>query len=375
MFMMIRRLLDAAAPSADSPIHHVAPHDVVQAYRLVFDREPESADVVEQHAAAHQDVWSLLRSLMDAAEFRNRVADFGNPRTALDWRALRARFEQPEAPTRPGHATDFLGLHTRVDFLGTDRFEGRIDGLPVAGDSHCSAAEWIAGLRGVELSGEDFVAVELGAGWGAWMAILCRAAQIRGAKRTLAIGCEADALHCRMLHEHLATNGFTPRQYRLFEGAIGPRRGVTLFPKCEDSQNDWGLRPLFCRTEREAEAIAADPAAHADYRGFRFAGFDRVSCYTLTDVIEGVDRVDVMHIDIQGGELELIEQNLKLLHGRVAYLAIGTHSRFIEGQLMGLLSAAGWVLEVEEPCAFEIAEPGFPPKVDGVQGWRNPTLC
>jgi FkbM family methyltransferase len=351
-------------------------HEIRQAYRLLFDRPPESDEVIGHHAAAHTEVWSLLRTLMDAPEFRDRVADFAAPRTALDWRALRARFEQKQAPTRPGYITDFLGLQTRAEFLGrASHFEGRIDGLPVAGDAHCSPAEWIAGLRGVELGSDDFVCVELGAGWGAWMAILSRAARLRGAKRTLAIGCEADTMHCRMIREHLAHNGLTARDYRLFEGAVGPRRGVAIFPQCENSRDDWGLRPVFCRTEREAEAIVADPQSHADYRGFTFKGFQRVSCYTLADLLEGVNHVDVMHIDIQGGEFELIEQNLQLLQRRVGYLAIGTHGRAIEGQLIATLSAANWVLEVEEPCSFDIAQPGFPPLVDGMQGWRNQTLC
>jgi FkbM family methyltransferase len=353
----------------------LTPYEVRQAYRLLFDRPPESAEVIEQHASAHADVWSLLRSLMESAEFRGRAADFSPPRTTLDGQALRARFEQPQAPLRAGYLTDFLGLHTRVDFLGPNApSEGRIDSLPVAGDAHCSPAEWIAGLRGVELAGEDFVCVELGAGWGAWMAILSRAARLLGAKRTFAIGCEADEQHCRMLREHLATNGLSPRDYRLFEGAVGPRRGVAIFPQCEDSRDDWGLRPVFCRNEREAEAFVTDPQSHADYRGFQFKCFQRVACFTLADLLEGIKQVDVMHIDIQGGEFELIEQNLELLQHRVGYLAVGTHSRTIEGRLMAALSAADWVLEVEEPCSFDITQPGFPPQVDGVQGWRNKRL-
>jgi hypothetical protein len=374
---MMRHTLDRIAiqPESLELAGRVAPHDVREAYRLLFNRWPENAAIVEEHASAHDDVWSLLRTLMDAAEFRNRVAELALPRTTLDWRALRARFEQPQAPTRPGYLTDFLGLHTRADFFGSAaQFEGRTDSLPVAGDAYCSPAEWIAGLRGVELSGEDFVAVELGAGWGAWMAILSRAARIRGAKRTLAIGCEADELHCRMVREHLAANGFSPRDYRLFEGAIGPRRGVAVFPMCEDSRLDWGLRPVFCRTEREAAALIADPATHADYRGFQFKGFRRVSCYTLADIMDGLSHVDVMHIDIQGGEFELVEQNLALLQHRVAYLAIGTHGRTIEGQLIAALTDAGWLLEVEEPCSFDIGQAGYPPQVDGMQGWRNLAL-
>ncbi len=353
----------------------VSPVEVFRAYQLLFGREPENDRVVAEHVAAHTEIWSLLASLMSSDEFRSRTHAVPSPKTTLDWRAMLSRFHQKDIKPRPGFITDFLGIHTDLPFLDQQaRASGLVEDLPVAGGFHCSAAEWIAALRGVELAGDDFVAVELGAGWGAWMAALCRASQIKGAKRTRAIGCEADELHCQMLHEHLQTNGFSRQDYQLFSGAVGPVRGIALFPVSEDSSNDWGLRPIFCNSEEEADQFVRNPQNLADYRGFKFRSYARVPCFTLSDIIAGADHVDVMHSDIQGGEFDLIEQNLEQLRSQVGYLAIGTHSRVIEGALISLLSASGWKLEVEEPCAFDIAHAQFSPQIDGVQGWRNLTV-
>jgi len=83
--------------------------------------------------------------------------------------------------------------------------------------------------------------------------------------------------------------------------------------------------------------------------------------------------VDLLHIDIQGGEADLVTSSLAFLNAHVAYMMIGTHSRVIEGRLCDELGAAGWELEVERPAIMDIT--GKPAaRVDGVQGWRNPRL-
>lgn len=372
---MMSRLLDSLSAShmRMAPRPTVSADDVCRAYQLLFGRDPESDQVIEVHRQQNPDVWSLLRGLMTSPEFAARAEDFVRPCTTLDWTALRARFEQREPPTRPGYVTDFLGLHTHESYLarGAVARDGRIDGLPVAGDAQCSISEWAAGLRGVELGRADFVAVELGAGWGAWMAILCRAARIRGATSIRAVGCEADPGHCQMLRHHLEVNGFRPDEYRLFEGAVAPSRGVALFPVSSDSSQDWGMRPIFCRSDREADAVLHSSTQLADYRGFAFERFQRVNCYALVDIFAGLDHVDVMHVDVQGSEFDLVSQNLDLLTKRVGYLILGTHTRHVEGLLIDLLSRSGWRLELEEPCSFELHSGRFAPLVDGVQGWRN----
>jgi FkbM family methyltransferase len=354
---------------------------VARAYELLFSRLPESNEVTQLHIRSHADVWSLLRALMDSPEFNSHRtgADApkpakGAPCTTLNWLPLLKRFQHPNPPSRRGYITNFLGVMTNVEYLANVRdLPGHIESLPINGGFHCSVSEWIAGLRGVELSGDEFVVVELGAGWAPWMVNLCRAAQMKGARRTVAIGCEADKTHCEYVSRHVAENGLTECT-RLFQGAVGLESGITLFPIPKDAANDWAMRPYFCKTEREADAILANPRDFPDHRGITFSKFHRVPCYSLADVMDGLPLVDVLHIDIQGTELDLVRHNLQLLKQRVRYLVIGTHSREIEGGLIETLCREGWILEVEEPCQFDINHPAFSVDIDGTQGWRNPQL-
>ncbi|UPG71986.1 hypothetical protein MVG78_15840 [Roseomonas gilardii subsp. gilardii] len=60
----------------------------------------------------------------------------------------------------------------------------------------------------------------------------------------------------------------------------------------------------------------------------------------------------------------------------MAYLVLGTHSRQIEGEIFGMkLAAGGWMLEMERPAILHLHERGPHVTVDGVQGWRNLSLC
>jgi hypothetical protein len=85
-------------------------------------------------------------------------------------------------------------------------------------------------------------------------------------------------------------------------------------------------------------------------------------------------RIDLLHIDIQGGEADFIASCLAVMDSKVGYLVVGTHSRQIEGRIMDTLFGAKWKLEIERPAI--VSRSGASPvvTVDGVQGWRNPRL-
>jgi hypothetical protein len=88
---------------------------------------------------------------------------------------------------------------------------------------------------------------------------------------------------------------------------------------------------------------------------------------------EDGSQIDLLHIDIQGGESTLVPSSLKFLNDKVAFMLIGTHSRQIEGGLFDCLIEAGWVLEVERPAVIGVGR-NIQTLVDGVQAWRNPRL-
>ena len=56
--------------------------DVVEAYRIFLEREPESAEAVAHHRAAHADRASLYRAMLASSEFLDRVS-FPAVRAAL----------------------------------------------------------------------------------------------------------------------------------------------------------------------------------------------------------------------------------------------------------------------------------------------------
>jgi len=94
----------------------------------------------------------------------------------------------------------------------------------------------------------------------------------------------------------------------------------------------------------------------------------------LSEVIGSRERIDLLHMDIQGGEWDLVTRTLELLCEKVAYMVIGTHSRVLEGKLIDTLSTAGWLIEVERPAIISV-DSGLPQTTaDGVQGWKNPRL-
>lgn len=263
----------------------------------------------------------------------------------------------------PGHLTNWLGVRINPKFFPTILAEraGQVEGIPIPANWHADIAEWAVALRAVEMSREMFSMIELGCGWGCWMNNTGVAARTAG-KAVHLIGIEGDEGHIDFANEALATNGFTPNQFTLHRGIAAAHSGMALFPRAENSGEVWGSEPVFGVThEQTAAAVAA-------------GSHDALPMVSLSEAIGDRDRIDLLHIDIQGGEANLIRDCLDLLGEKVAYILIGTHSREIEGRLFEYLLGAGWLLEMERPALLRM-QSGVPiVTVDGVQGWRNPRL-
>jgi len=57
-------------PTSQKIDHPLTRDDVIAAYRRVLGREPESDEVVDQHVAAHKDLWSFVIAVIEAEEVR-----------------------------------------------------------------------------------------------------------------------------------------------------------------------------------------------------------------------------------------------------------------------------------------------------------------
>jgi len=352
--------------SNPSVVSGTTPDQVHALYRAILRREPESQAVIDHNTGL--DPVALAVGLADSAEGmarESRRADtplwFSNAQIPIE--EIVRSHEAKDRSALPGRLVNYLGVRIDPAFLpavlsGT---EGRVEDVPVPANWHADMAEWAAALRAVDLAQGVFRVLELGCGWGCWLLNTGVAARNRGLDVEL-IGAEGDEGHVAFAERGCAENGFSPDQARIHRGIVGPTPGTALFPKQAEAGISWGLEPVFDATpDQVAEAEAGER-------------YDLLPVLTL-DALSGGKPLDLVHIDIQGGEAGFVEGCLSELNRLVAYIVVGTHSREIEGRIMTMLLANGWVLEVERPALLQFHSTGEPyVSIDGVQGWRNPKL-
>lgn len=88
------------------------------------------------------------------------------------------------------------------------------------------------------------------------------------------------------------------------------------------------------------------------------------------EVVEALGFVHFLHLDIQGGEEEVLQARaFDSMRDRIGVLMLGTHSRAAEALAFETLPEAGFVLVDEEPCLYSVSA-GVPHLVrDGEQLW------
>jgi hypothetical protein len=337
--------------------------DVVAAYRWLLGRGPESEVEIARYLGRRPSV--LIETFVTAREFHKRwkTSPFYYFNGALDVEGIIDAHENPDRGPKPGHLVNFLGVAMNVAFMPLmANAGGQVEGVPIPANYHAEMAEFAAALRAVDLARDRFAMIELGCGWGCWMNNSGVAARRRGLAVHL-IGVEGDEGHLGFAREALATNGFAPEDYTLWRGIAGPHSGAALFPRQDQAGGSWGLEPKFDLTaDARAELLAT-------------GRYDELPVLALDEIVGAEPRIDLLHMDIQGGEADFVRDCMPTLTAKVAYLVIGTHARTIEGRLMADLLAAGWVLEIERACDFTISASGPETVMDGVQGWRNPRLA
>jgi hypothetical protein len=278
----------------------------------------------------------------------------------FDALALLGRFQAAGQQPEPGIIRNFLG--TRIEPLIHPAVlapaAGTVEGLPLPGNWHADIAEWAAALLTVERAQGTYRIVELGCGWGCWMTNMGVAARARGLKVDL-IGIEAEAQHLAAAHRTLALNGFGAGDYALTHGVAGPTPGHAIFPRAAPGQAGWGGAAVL----DPAPADLAAARGRADLQVL-----DRV---TLGQLSAGRP-IDLLHIDIQGAEVDFVTGNLAQMKAHVRHVLIGTHSRVIEGALIGCLGAAGWTIEMERPAVMPFRNGAPSLEIDGVQLWKGP---
>jgi hypothetical protein len=288
------------------------------------------------------------------------------------------RFVNPAAQAVPDAYVDFLGRITKSRFIYTcaPRVGTVSHDLPIPGDGfYADAIEYTGLLLAIQsVRNGHLVVAELGAGWGPWMAAAGVVARTRGIGKVDLIGIEGSQGKVEHMKDHLADNDLRPRvvdeetsygniRCRCIHGIVWRQSGTAQFPVV-DPETQFGAAATTGITSRYG----------VDYRGRTFEYEDLPAC-RIQDMLGEYPVVDFVHIDIQGTEVEVCRAGIDFLSERVRYLFVGTHSRTIEGELLGLLSQAGFTILREKPCRFDVnARPGTLEArtiADGGQLWRN----
>lgn len=352
----------------------ISENDVVQAYIHILGREPENSTVIQEYCDRSSNVWNLVETLIGSVEFRTRRCNNLDDHTYYPGYGvgeidILLKYKG-DSLSKDGYIVDFVGSAKDVTFdNATLHLGGVVEDIPVPGNIHAEAIEWIGCLKAVESATSKYHVAEIGAGWGPWLVSTAYAARSKGIDEIYMVGVEGDAGHVEFLKRHLVDNGFDPSDHRILHGIAGAADGSAFFPSI-DSQEDWGAAAIFSETD--------NMEADIDYRGHHFS-YNKLPCFSMETILSDKDLFDLCHIDVQGTETDLIASSRAILLGKVRFLVIGTHSRKIEGELIELLSSDGWVLENEKPCRFnlnvdggKIAEKNT--SIDGTQVWRNSRL-
>lgn len=301
--------------------------------------------------------------------------------------SLLERMRAEELPDHDGvFLVDWAGVRTRIGMLpwAPQELAGLISKeLPTPSDGYRSDAPEYAAI-GLSLASErdTYRIVEVGAGWAPW-AVMGVVLARRMGKRARGIAIEADVERGGWAMQHAADNDVdaslisgTPEQIaasfaaddaelRVVNAACWMDQRILRFPVLEDG--DMG----GAATEAD---VPLDGSRGMDYRGAHLRHVE-VPSVTLETLLGGDEPTDLLHIDLQGNELDVILPNIELIAQKVRFLAVGTQHRYIEGMLMETLLPREWALLAESPstAVFDGVKPtlgGFTVQ-DGNQLYAN----
>lgn len=239
----------------------------------------------------------------------------------------------------PGMITDFLGIRARAAY---HPWAAHMNGwvikeVPIPDDSlRAEAIEYFALFDAVANSRDTFRMAEIGASYAPWTCAGYIVAARRGLVPHMVAVEASQALHA-LISEHMTDNDVDLSHIRILNAAVADKRGILYFPKVTDYGQNGG------------QAVANETSV--DYVG-RAVEYEKVSAITVADIV-GDEIFDLLHIDIQGFEVDVLTSAIVLLNSNVRRIFVGTHSRLIEGQLVALLAANGWSLVRERPTKFQ----------------------
>jgi hypothetical protein len=295
----------------------------------------------------------------------------------------------------PGYAVDFLGILTEGRFIwnAASPFPGghMTTNRPIVesyGEGWFEVADWLASARDAR---GRYIAVSLGAAYGAQLVGAFKALQALNPLPALLVAVEPVPENCAWVRSHMRTNGIDPDEHWIIEAAVAPDNEPVLFPVGAPGS---GLNssievntPQFRQTavdllkrDGASERVLTNILLHNSTGIVREFGFGLsgeikfASAVTLRDVLAPIDRVDLLETDIQRSEGEIFPPAMALVNRKVRRVHIGTHGRDVHDMLVALFARAGWEIVFDYGPGKHLTPRGPLELGDGILSARNPAV-
>lgn len=255
------------------------------------------------------------------------------------------KFPRWEGESDGQFSHDFLGVRTDVRFRPQFRPDPAGPMAPDYPSPHAAYFELVFVLQSIldDRGERPFTIVEVGAGYGYWLAVASRALQRLEAVPARLVGVEMVPQHFEWMAEHLRNNGVDPADARLIHAAASDVTGSASFVPEPDPALSFGHR-LFDR-------------AGGDDAGPTGGGEIQIPCIRLSELVEEYDSIDLVHIDVQGEERRILPDALASLAGRARRVLVATHGNGIHRQLRRLFQGGDWKLEFDFGCRKRVRTP------------------
>ncbi|MDB5311012.1 MAG: methyltransferase FkbM family [Gemmataceae bacterium] len=278
------------------------------------------------------------------------------------------KFKRWQGHVPNGYQVNFLGVLTNTLFADWPESPRGIVS-PSYPDFDEEYFEWIDLLEAVTEARDHFTMIELGAGWGRWLANGVAAARQYGNIPYQVIGVEAEPNHFEWLKQHLDSNDVDPARRKLIEAAVSRHDGTECF-LVGDAQKWYGQSIISPSFRSRLAGVVSKALGYSTN-----AMWKKVKAISLATLLDPLDSVDLIDLDVQGSELAVLTAVPDQLAKKVKRLHIGTHTQKIEVGLVNFLTPIGFEIRNNYAFGSEAETPYGKIKFqDGVQTWVNPRL-
>jgi FkbM family methyltransferase len=258
-----------------------------------------------------------------------------------------SRYQRWSGVVPAGFEVDFHGARSRTAFFRMmqphpqDRDES-----PTYPPFDEEYFEWIDLLEAVALARGRFTMMELGAGFGRWIARGAAAARQRELPCHL-VAVEAEPTHFEWMIQNLQDNGVGPEDCRLVCAAVTGKDGKVGF-QTGDAATSYGQS---------------------------IGGTTEVEAVSLATLLGPLDTVDLIDLDVQGAELEVLTEAVEPLKHKVKRVHVETHSGGLHADIHRLFRRLGWKPHfLYEGNTVDWTPWGRINFQGGTQSWLNPRL-